>query len=81
MNPGLVIFMILGILGGIAAAGTALYVGWGWLAALGLYCLVGALTLIGAAVLSVILAARASREKSVAAQDPASDPGFVQVLH
>ncbi len=80
MNQGLVIFMLLGIVGGLAAAVTALFLGWGWLVAIVLYCLVGAVTLVTAAAVAVIVVMRPARDASDQREsDAAPDPGLVQV--
>lgn len=80
MNPGLVVFLFLGVIGGLTAAGMALFLGWGWLVAAGLYCLVGSLTLVAAATVSVMIASRPSRNAGDRAQDAAPDPDLVQAF-
>ncbi len=72
MNPNLTISMFAGILGGIGAAVTALVMGWGWLAAIGLYCVVGAVTLVLSAMIAVAVASR--RGDDACAPSP-STPG------
>ena len=80
MNQGLVIFMLLGIAGGIVGAVTALILGWGWLLAILIYCLTGSVILVGGVSVAVVLTVRPARYTSDPGREAATDSNLVQVL-
>lgn len=80
MDRGLIIFMLLGIIGGFAAAVTAIVMGWGWIIAFLLYCLTGATVVVTAAIVATAVTMRPTRNTCDACQDVSPDSSLIQVL-